>query len=71
MNSYKLSPYHISKFEQIIDNNIQVMDLLAEIADDIDDPALHAIIISIIGDEKSHVRLFTLLLSLVGNSISP
>jgi hypothetical protein len=57
------SPHLISKFEQIINHNIQVIGLLAEIADDIDDPILLAIITSIIGDENSHIQFFTLLQS--------
>ncbi|MHB1418969.1 MAG: hypothetical protein ACYCX4_05175 [Bacillota bacterium] len=65
-----LSPHLISKFEQIIDHAIQVMGLLAEIADDIEDPALRASITSIIGDENGHVRFLTLLLSLAGNDNS-
>ncbi|MGI6307931.1 MAG: hypothetical protein ACOX1X_04875 [Dethiobacteria bacterium] len=59
-----LSPSLMSKLKQIIDLDIQAMGLLAEIVDDLDDPALRAIITSIIGDENSHVRIFTLLLSL-------
>lgn len=63
-------PQHlISKFDQIIDHSIKVMSLLAEIAGDIDDPALLAIITSIIGEENGHVRFFTLLRSLAGNDI--
>lgn len=64
-------PQHLtSKFDQIIDYNIKVMGLLAEIAGDIDNPALLAIITSIIGEENGHVRFFTLLRSLAGNDIT-
>ncbi|MDD4171309.1 MAG: hypothetical protein PHQ94_03640 [Syntrophomonas sp.] len=65
MSSYEMSPHLISKFEQIINHDIQVMGILAEIADEISDPTLRAIITSIIGDENGHVRFFTLLLSQV------
>jgi len=65
MSSYKISPYLISKFKEIVDHDIQVMGLLAEIVDYIDDRTLRAIITSMIGDENGHVRLFTLLLSQV------
>jgi len=65
MSSYEMSPHLISKFEQIINHDIQVMGILAEIADEIGDPTLRAIITSIIGDENGHVRFFTLLLSQV------
>jgi len=65
MSSYEMSPQLISKFEQIINHDIQVMGLLAEVVDDIVDPTLRAIITSIIGDENGHIRFFTLLLSSV------
>lgn len=71
MSYNKLTPELISKFEQVIDYNIKNMSLLAEIAEKIDDPTLLAIITSIIGDENSHIRLFTLLLLLADNVASP
>lgn len=61
--SCNMSPHLISKFEQIIDHDMQVIRLLADIADDIDDPTLLAMITNIIGDEIGHVRFLTLLLS--------
>lgn len=64
MSSYKLSWHSISKIEQIIYHDIQVIGLLAEIAKEIDDPTLNAIITSLIGDENHHIRLFRLLLLL-------
>lgn len=64
MSSYEMSPHLISKFEQIINHDIQVIGLLAEIANDIRDPTLRAIITGMIGDENGHVRFLTLLLSL-------
>ena len=58
------------KLKQITDLEFQAMGLLAEIVDDLDDPALRAIITSIIGDENGHIRFFTFLLSLVANDNS-
>lgn len=66
MSSDEMSPQHISKIEQIIDHKIESMALLAEIADDISDPTLHALITSIIGDENGHLRFFTFLLAVAG-----
>lgn len=71
MSSYEMSPELISKFEQIIDHNIQVMGLLAEVAEDIRDPILHTLITSFIGDENGHVRFFTLLLTLINSNDNP
>lgn len=60
----------MSRLKQIIDLDIQAMGLLTEIVNEIDDLALRALIISIIGDENSHIRFFTLLLSLAANDNS-
>lgn len=66
MSSYEMSPQQlVSKIERIINQDIEAMGLLAEIAQDIRDPDIHALITSIIGDERGHVRFFTLLLSQV------
>ncbi len=65
-----LSPDLMSKFMQIIDYDIKVIGLLAEIAEDIDDPALRDILTSIIGDENGHIKFFRLLLLLTGNDNS-
>ena len=43
------------------------MGLLAEIADEIDDPSLRANITSIIGDKKDHRKFFKLLPLLADN----
>lgn len=64
MGSYKHSGHSISKIEQIIHHEIQIITLLAELANDVDNPTLSAVITSMIGDENSHIRLFALLLSL-------
>ncbi|MEN6462222.1 MAG: hypothetical protein ABFC94_12740 [Syntrophomonas sp.] len=63
MSSDEMSPQLISKIERIINHGIESMGLLAEIAEDIRDPTIRALITSIIGDENGHVRFFTLLLS--------
>ena len=47
---------------------MQVVELLAEIAHEIDHPYLRAIITSIIGDENGHLRLFALLLALASDN---
>lgn len=61
--SYEMSPEFISKIEMIIDNDIETMGLIAEIAEDIGDPIIRALLTSIIGDENGHVRFFRLLMS--------
>lgn len=61
--SYEMSPEFISKIERIIDNDIETMGLIAEIAEDIGDPIIRALLTSIIGDENGHVRFFRLLMS--------
>lgn len=63
MPHYEMSPQLISKIEDIINHDIQVMGELAEIVDHIGDPTLRAIITSIIGDENGHVRFFKSLLT--------
>jgi hypothetical protein len=68
MISYEISPHLISKMEQIMNHKIQIMGLLAEIAEDMREPVLNALITNIIGDENGHIRFFTLLLSLVGSN---
>lgn len=68
MSSYKLPPHVIDKFEQVIEYEIQVIGTLAEIANDIGDPALRTIITSVIGDENGHIRLFELLMLLTSNA---
>ena len=65
-----LSLHLIPKIEQIINHNVQAIDLLAEVADSLDDPTLRTIVGSIIGDENGHVKLFTLLLLLADENYS-
>jgi rubrerythrin len=68
MSSYELSPRLISKIEQVINYDMQVVELLAEIAHETDHPHLRAIVTSIIGDENGHLRLFALLLALASDN---
>jgi rubrerythrin len=63
MSSDEMSPQLISKIVRIINHDIEAMGLLAEVAEDIRDPTIRALITSIIGDENGHIRFFTLLLS--------
>lgn len=63
MSLEEMSPQLISKIERIINHDIEAMGLLAEVAEDIRDPTIRALITSIIGDENGHIRFFSLLLS--------
>lgn len=70
MDPDKFSPQLIAKIERIIYHNIEVMGLLAELAEAIRDPTLRALISSIIGEENGHVRFFALLLAVNGTNSS-
>lgn len=65
-----LSLHLIPIIQQIINHNVQAIDLLAEVADSLDNPTLRTIIGSIIGDENGHVKFFTLLLLLADENYS-
>lgn len=52
----------ISKIERMIDFDYRAMGLLAEIADEIRDPTLRAMMFGIIGDENGHIRFLRSLL---------
>ncbi|MEQ8199937.1 MAG: hypothetical protein ABRQ24_00785 [Syntrophomonadaceae bacterium] len=69
MISSEMSPHLIFKIERVIDLNLQILGLLSEITEDIGDPALRNLIISVVGDKNGSVRFFMLLLLLMdGNN---
>jgi rubrerythrin len=68
MSLRDLSPHLIATIEKVIDQDYRAMGMLAEIADEIRDPTLRAIVFGIIGDENGHVRFFRSLLSQATNS---
>jgi len=63
-----VAPTLVSKIERIIDLDLQVLKLLAELAEDIDDPVLRNLIANMVGEENGNVRFFTLLLLLANGN---
>jgi len=66
-----VAPTLVSKIERIIDLDLQVLKLLAELAEDIDDPVLRNLITNMVGEENGNVRFLTLLLLLVNGNNNP
>lgn len=66
-----VAPTLVSKIERIIDLDLQVLKLLAELAEDIDDPVLRNLITNMVGEENGNVRFFTLLLLLANGNNNP
>ncbi|NLN86918.1 MAG: hypothetical protein GX133_04850 [Syntrophomonadaceae bacterium] len=63
-----VAPTLVSKIERIIDLDLEVLKLLAELAEDIDDPVLRNLIANMVGEENGNVRFFTLLLLLANGN---
>ena len=66
-----VAPTLVSKIERIIDLDLQVLKLLAELAEDIDGPVLRNLITNMVGEENGNVRFLTLLLLLANGNNNP
>lgn len=66
-----VAPTLVSKIERIIDLDLEVLKLLADLAEDIDDSVLRNLITNMVGEENGNVRFFTLLLLLMNGNNNP